>query len=143
MSFVQAEFVAFFAAVFAAYWGLSILGRPQRVKRGQNLLLVAASAVFYGWIHPWFCLLLLSSALLDYAAARLMAGRPEWRDAALVASIGGNLLVLGYFKYFNFFVANVAAVFEASGVGADLTLLNIILPVGISFYTFQTLSYTI
>ncbi len=143
MSFVQVEFVAFFAAVFVAYWTLSSLRDSERARRGQNLLLVVASAVFYGWIHPWFCVLLLGSALLDYTAARVIARWPGWRDAALVASIGGNLLVLGYFKYFNFFVGNVAAVFAATGVDADLTLLDIILPVGISFYTFQTLSYTI
>ncbi|MEN0064993.1 MAG: MBOAT family O-acyltransferase [Myxococcota bacterium] len=143
MSFVQVEFVAFFAIVFGAYWALSAWGSPERGRRGQNLLLVVASAVFYGWVHPWFCGLLLASALLDYTAARVMTARPGWRDVALIASIGGNLIVLGYFKYFNFFVANVATVFEATGVGADLRLLKILLPVGISFYTFQTLSYTI
>jgi len=143
VSFVQAEFVAFFAFVFGVYWLLTALREPERVRRWQNVLLVGASAVFYGWVHPWFCGLLLASALLDYTAARVIAARPSWRDAALVASVGGNLLVLGYFKYFNFFVANVRAVFEATGVGADLTLLSIILPIGISFYTFQTLSYTI
>jgi D-alanyl-lipoteichoic acid acyltransferase DltB (MBOAT superfamily) len=136
MTFAQVEFLAFFAVVFVAYWALP--------RRAQNVWLTATSLVFYGWVHPWFVLLLLYSALLNWGAARVMdAGPADWRRAALQVAIAGNVLLLGTFKYLDFFVENVAAVLETLGVDADLHTLGLLLPVGISFYTFQTVSYTV
>ncbi len=136
MNFVQSEFVGFMALVFTVYWLL-----PSR--RLQNVLLVVASAVFYGWVHPWFLLLLYASATLDFVMGRAIANHPSHKRWFLGLSLAGNLGMLCYFKYFDFFVANTIEALQAAGVTADLTTLGIFLPVGISFYTFQTMSYTI
>lgn len=136
MTFVQIEFCAFFAVLFAAYWAW-----PRR--RWQNLLLTVLSAVFYGWVHPWFLGLLAFSALLDYGSALGMERWPGRKKALLVASLVGNLGLLGVFKYYDFFVTNVADALGALGIHASVYTLGLALPVGISFYTFQTLSYSI
>ena len=136
MTFVQLEFLAFLALVFTAYYAL---GR----RTWQNALLVVASAVFYGWIHPWFLILLYSSALLDFAMGRLMVARPGQRRLWLAISMSGNLGMLGTFKYADFFIENVSAVASALGLHAGMGTLGLFLPVGISFYTFQTMSYTL
>ena len=136
MSFVQWEFPLFAAVVLAVYWLL-----PSR--RWQNLLLVLCSALFYGWVHPWFLILLYFSAGLDYTVGRLMAARPAHRKRWLCLSLAGNLGMLGYFKYAGFFVDNLIAGLSAAGIESGLSTLHIFLPVGISFYTFQTMSYTI
>jgi alginate O-acetyltransferase complex protein AlgI len=135
MTFVQLEFLWFLLAVFAAYWVLP--------RRGQNVLLLIASFVFYGWVHPWFVGLLLYSSVLDWACSNAMAVWPERKRRFLWVSILGNALLLGAFKYLDFFIENVAAALSLVGLGADLHVLGILLPVGISFYTFQTLSYTV
>ncbi|MCB9679878.1 MAG: MBOAT family protein [Alphaproteobacteria bacterium] len=135
MTFVQWQFLVFFAIVFAIYWSVG--------RRAQNLLLAVASAVFYGWVHPWFLGLLYGSAVLDYVMGRLMVERPARRRLWLTLSLAGNLGMLGWFKYADFFVANVAAALDALGLHTSLHTLGIFLPVGISFYTFQTMSYTL
>src|SRR5688572_18556242 len=135
MTFAQVEFLAFFAVVFAVYWALP--------RRAQNVWLVATSLVFYGWVHPWFVLLLLYSAVLNWGAAVVMDTRPAWKLTALRVAIAGNVLLLGTFKYLDFFVENVAAVLDLVGLKADLHVLGILLPVGISFYTFQNVSYVV
>jgi alginate O-acetyltransferase complex protein AlgI len=136
MTFVQWEFLVFFAVVYTAYWGSG-------QKRLQNVLLAVASCVFYGWVHPWFLALLFASSFLDFGAAILMEDRPERRRLWLAASMTGNLGMLGYFKYCDFFLENVSAALTALGVTHNVHTLGIFLPVGISFYTFQTMSYTI
>ncbi|MEQ1505433.1 MAG: MBOAT family O-acyltransferase [Myxococcota bacterium] len=136
MSFAQIEFLGFFPIVFALYWAL-------RDRRWQNRLLVVASAVFYGWVHLWFLGLLYGTALVDWTVALAIARRPEHKRALLVVSLGSNLTVLGFFKYFDFFVVNVGDALHALGLGVELHVLGLVLPVGISFYTFQTMSYTI
>ncbi|MFT4622299.1 MAG: alginate O-acetyltransferase complex protein AlgI [Myxococcota bacterium] len=136
MNFVQIEFPLFMMVVFATYWLL-------RDRRWQNALLVLASALFYGWVHPWFLLLLYFSAVLDFTIGRTMGRYPQYRPYLVVLSLIGNLGVLGFFKYFNFFIANVKGAFLLAGVETDLRSLDILLPVGVSFYTFQTMSYTI
>lgn len=136
MNFIQNEFLVFFVLVFSAYWML-------RNRKLQNGLLVVVSAIFYGWVHPWFLLLLYSSAICDYLCGLGMKAHPEKKKAYLVASLAVNLGMLGTFKYFDFFVENVIAAFSAAGVETSLHTLGIFLPVGISFYTFQTMSYTI
>jgi D-alanyl-lipoteichoic acid acyltransferase DltB (MBOAT superfamily) len=136
MSFVQLEFLWFLSIVLVLYWGF-----PRR--RWQNVLLAVASAVFYGWVHPWFLLLLYGSAVLDYNVGRAIVSRPERKRLWLTLSLVGNLGMLGYFKYCDFFIENVVAALSALGLETSMHTLGIFLPVGISFYTFQTMSYTI
>ena len=136
MNFVQIEFLFLFATTLVVYWCLP-------TRKLQNLLLVATSMVFYGWIHPWFLALLYASATVDYFVGLGMRAQPAHRRKLLWLSVGVNLSMLGFFKYFDFFVANVAEAIRSAGFITDLTTLGILLPVGISFYTFQTMSYTI
>ncbi len=140
MNFVQIEFLWFMAAVFVAYW---LLSRLAQGRRYQNLLLVVGSCVFYGWIHPWFLILLGFSATLDFFVAQAIERHRQHRDYLLMLSLAGNLGILAYFKYFNFFVENVIGAVHGMGLQTDLTTLHILLPVGVSFYTFQTMSYSI
>ena len=135
MIFHSLDFVVFFIVVTAVYWRL-----PQR---GQNVLLLVASYFFYGYVHPWFLILIASSTVIDYLSARGMERRPDRRRAFMAISIVSNFGMLGFFKYFNFFVDNLHAVLEAAGLHVGLPVLRVILPVGISFYTFQAMSYTV
>lgn len=136
MTFVQWEFLPFFAFVFTVYWAL---GR----REWQNVFLVVVSAVFYGWVHPWFLILLYVSAFVDYFGALAIARFPVWRKEALALSLVTNCALLGYFKYYDFFVVNVAAALDRFGVHHSLAPLGILLPAGISFYTFQSMAYSI
>lgn len=136
MIFHSWEFVLFFIAVFVVYWSL-------KKRRWQNLFLLLASYFFYGYVHHWFLLLLLSSSVVDYFAAIAMERYPDRKKLFLAMSLTVNLGMLGFFKYFNFFIDNVSAVLHTFGVTGFDSALAIILPVGISFYTFQELSYTI
>jgi D-alanyl-lipoteichoic acid acyltransferase DltB (MBOAT superfamily) len=107
--------------------------------------LVVASYVFYGWWDYRFLSLIFFSSLVDYVVGLRLhstSGRRA-RKALLGLSLGTNLGMLGFFKYYDFFVESFVRLVQAVGMTADLRTLNIILPVGISFYTFQTLSYTI
>ncbi len=147
MNFVQKEFLLFMAVVFAVYWGLpaqvTIAGRTLSKTKLQNLFLFGASSFFYSFVHPWFLGLLYYASILDYFAGLAMARWPERRQLIVALSICNNLGLLAYFKYFDFFIENVAAALQALGVNAELHTLGILLPLGISFYTFQTMSYTI
>ncbi len=130
-------FVAFIAVVIPAYFLLS--------KRWQNVLLLAVSYLFYGTWDVRFLGLILLSTVVDYGVG-LSLGRSERRSirrALLVFSCLTNLGILGFFKYFDFFAASVGQLLGVVGLDVSVERLNIILPVGISFYTFQTLSYTI
>jgi alginate O-acetyltransferase complex protein AlgI len=131
--------------------------------RGKHLLLTVLSYVFYGWANPAFAILLLFSTLVDYVCGLVIArhspfggspdvealepGAPRSRAqrTALVLSVITNLSLLGFFKYFNFATENYDAIVHAIGLpGLDLDLaFRITLPLGISFYTFQSMSYTI
>ncbi|MBI4550482.1 MAG: MBOAT family protein [Candidatus Omnitrophica bacterium] len=137
MVFNSFEFVFFFVLVYALY---RVLGR-----RLQNRMLLAASYVFYGaWDWRFLGLLWLTTAV-DYACGILIerAENPSRRKLVLTLSLAANLCVLGFFKYFNFFTDNLLTLAEAAGFPLDAPTLQIILPVGISFYTFQSMSYTI
>jgi alginate O-acetyltransferase complex protein AlgI len=136
LSFLQTEYPVFLVVVLVLYWSL-------RRAEHQNALLVVASLLFYGWVHPWIVLLLLGSANLDFWVARGMARWPGYRRKLLLLSVAGNLGLLCWFKYFDFFVENAIYGLRSLGVQSNLSTLGILLPVGISFYTFQTLSYTI
>jgi len=133
--FHSLDFVVFFVAFVAIYWVL-----PQR---GQNVLLFAGSCFFYGYVHPWFLILIATSTVIDYCAARGMEAWPAHRRAFLWLSVLSNFGMLGFFKYFNFFAENVAGALAAVGIIVHEPTLRILLPVGISFYTFQAMSYTI
>ncbi|TWT95505.1 MBOAT family O-acyltransferase [Neorhodopirellula pilleata] len=136
MTFTQAEFVVFVAFVIAVAWSL-------RGQLGRNGWLLLASYYFYAYWDYRFCGLLLISTLVDFVVARKIAGSssPIQRRAWLWVSLAVNLGMLGFFKYFNFFIDSARPIIESLGMNA--TTLDIILPVGISFFTFQTLSYTI
>ncbi|HEY7059499.1 MAG TPA: MBOAT family O-acyltransferase, partial [Vicinamibacterales bacterium] len=135
MIFHSLEFVVFFLVVVALYWRLG--------HRGQNILLLIASYFFYGYVHPWFLILIATSTVVDYCAARGMERWPARKRVFLWMSVTSNFGMLGFFKYFNFFVTNVADVLAAAGLQGHPPVLRVILPVGISFYTFQAMSYTI
>lgn len=136
MLFTQLEFLVFLVVVLAAAWAAR--GRALR-----NTILLAASYYFYAYWDVRFCGLLVLSTLVDFLVARAIAAsadrRTRWR--LLLISLVVNLGVLGFFKYFNFFLDSARPLVEAAGLHSGT--LEIILPVGISFYTFQTLSYTI
>lgn len=140
MLFNSIEFAIFLPIVFGLYWFIF------KDLRGRNGLLLGASYVFYGWWDWRFLFLLAFSSMVDYLVGIGMSRSQSQarRKLLLVISIGVNLGFLGLFKYFNFFSANFATAFKFFGHPiADPLTLNVILPVGISFYTFQTLSYSI
>jgi len=136
MLFTQLEFPIFFALVLLASW----LSRSVVLR---NSILLAASYYFYAYWDYRFCGLLAFSTLVDFLVARriVAATNPRQRWRWLQVSLLTNLGVLGFFKYFNFFIDSARPLLESLGLGTST--LVIILPVGISFYTFQTLSYTI
>lgn len=138
MLFNSIDFAIFLPVVFLLYWLV-----VQRNLRLQNAFIVAASYVFYGWWDWRFLSLLLFSSLIDYfvGLGLMREQRPVRRKLFLVLSIITNLGLLGFFKYYNFFVENFAEAFSFLGMPIQTTTLHIILPVGISFYTFQSLSY--
>ena len=135
MIFHSLAFFAFFLLTVAAYWLLP--------RRPQNVLLLVASYVFYGWVHMWWPILLFATTFVDYWAARLMTLAPARRRLWLWLSIISNLGLLGFYKYFDFFIENVAAAGAAVGWNIPPIALRVALPAGISFYTFQSMSYTI
>lgn len=138
MTFTTLTFLIFLTVFFALYWSL-------RQRRIQNGLIVVASYVFYGWWDWRFCLLMLAASLLDFAVGlgldRVKA--PGKRKALLTLGLSGNLAMLGFFKYFNFFADSLRAAASSVGWQFDTVTLQVVLPVGISFYTFQTMSYSI
>ena len=133
MVFTSWAFVAFLAVVLA---GIRLL--PSR--RPRQVLILVASCYFYAYWNAAYLVLLATPSLIDYACALRIdaASDPAVRKRWLLVSIATNLGLLGYFKYANFFLDNVALL-----VGREVPHLDVVLPVGISFYTFKTLSYTI
>ncbi len=110
-------------------------------RKSRNLILFIASLIFYAWGEPIYVSIMLFSTVLDYTVGRVMTHyrtHPLIPKIALAISMIGNLGMLGFFKYSNFFIDNLNHTF-----GLDITFLEIALPIGISFYTFQTMSYTI
>lgn len=140
MFFNSLDFAVFLPIVFVIYWFVF-----QRNTRLQNLFVAAASYVFYGWWDWRFLSLIAFSTVVDFlvGSALLSEKYSKKRKALLWISILVNLGFLGFFKYYNFFLENFIEAFSFMGMEFRASSLEIILPVGISFYTFQTLSYTI
>jgi D-alanyl-lipoteichoic acid acyltransferase DltB (MBOAT superfamily) len=116
-----------------------------RSRKSRNILLLLASYFFYGYWDWRFCSLLVISSVVDFLVGRSLyaTGNKSRRKLLLLISLTANLGILGFFKYFNFFVDSFVSMISIFHQDLDFLHLNIILPVGISFYTFQTLSYTI
>ncbi len=138
MVFTTLTFLLFLPLVFAVYWTL-------RSRAAQNAVLVVASYCFYGWWDWRFCGLMLASTAVDYFVGLGLHHTEKQgpRRALLGLSLAVNLGMLGFFKYCDFFIESFASAAASVGYGPSWTTLNIVLPVGISFYTFQTLSYSI
>ena len=140
MLFNSFEFLCFLPIVFFLYWYVF------KTRRWQNLLVVIASYIFYGWWDWRFLLLIAITSICSYFSGLLIArneGKRKIQKTISASNIIINLLILGVFKYYNFFVENIEALFLSFGYQLDWVTMKIILPVGISFYTFQALSYTI
>lgn len=140
MLFNSIDFALFLPLVFILYWFVT-----QKSLKLQNALIVIASYVFYGWWDWRFLSLIIFSTLVDYVIGVLLSKEKNLtkRKLYLGISILVNLGFLGFFKYYNFFLDNFITAFSFFGQSISSSGLNIILPVGISFYTFQTLSYSI
>jgi D-alanyl-lipoteichoic acid acyltransferase DltB (MBOAT superfamily) len=140
MLFNSFDFAIFLPVVFLLYWFVF-----KHSLRLQNALIVVASYVFYGWWDWRFLSLILFSTLVDFLVGKQLGkeAKDNKRRLWLWLSVVVNLGFLGFFKYFNFFLENFQAAFSFFGFEIGGRALSIVLPVGISFYTFQTLSYTI
>ena len=140
MLFNSFEFLLFLPIVFLFYWFVF------KERKWQNFLVVVASYVFYGWWDWRFLLLIAFTSICSYASGLLIErykGKRQMQKMVSASNIVLNLAILGIFKYYNFFIENIDALFCSLGYKLDWVTLEIILPVGISFYTFQALSYTI
>lgn len=140
MLFNSIDFALFLPIVFILYWFVF-----NKKLKYQNILILVASYVFYGWWDWRFLSLLLFSSIVDYSIGLQMdkTSNLKSRKLLLFLSLLVNLGLLGFFKYYNFFIDNFTTAFTFFGGTIQPNSLSIILPVGISFYTFQTLSYTI
>lgn len=140
MLFNSLEFLVFLPVVFLIYWAINEFG----IKM-QNVFLILVSYFFYGWWDVRFLSLIVFSSLVDYLVGIYLskASSAKGRKLLLFVSIFVNLGFLGFFKYYNFFIESFVEAFSFFGHHANPYSLKIILPVGISFYTFQTLSYSI
>lgn len=141
MLFNSVEFLIFLPTVFLLYWFVF-----NKDLKKQNLLILVSSYVFYGWWDYRFLSLIFVSTLVDYIVGiKIFESRSDTKRKVLLAvSMLFNLGVLGFFKYYNFFVDSWVELFASIGYQIEsVWTLNVILPVGISFYTFQTMSYSI
>ena len=135
MIFHSLTYLVFLAVVLVIYWSFP--------RRGQNILLVVASYLFYGWQHPWFLLPLWGSTLLDYSCARGMERFPAKRRLFLGICVAASVALLATFKYAGFLVDNLNALltgFKSDPIHASI---QVILPAGLSFYTFQSIGYVV
>ena len=139
MLFPTLDFLLFFLAVVLAAWLL------RNRFEARKLFLVAASYFFYAQWNWRFCFLLFGSSVLSYGAGRLIAGNPDAkaRRRILAASVGMHLFVLGIFKYYDFFIGSANQLAHMLGLSRELPFFEIILPVGISFFTFHGISYLV
>src|ERR1700733_8221275 len=135
MLFHSQQFLLFFPVVLAIYWLL-----PTQNLRKWCLLI--ASCLFYMSWNAWFVLLIAFTASVDFFAAKLLTtlASDGKRKLILLTSIGINLALLVYFKYANFFIDNFCSLTQSMGFHTHRAILQVILPLGISFYTFETIS---
>ena len=135
MIFQSLDFLVFLVVAVAVYWLL----------RGdaRKWFLLGASYLFFGYVHPWFLLLLWYVTLVVYGCGLLIQASARHRKAILVAGICGCLALLGVFKYFHFFVDNAVTALNALGIPASTLAIRIFLPAGISFFAFQGMSYLV
>ncbi len=140
MLFNSIDFAVFFPLVFVLYW--FVFSGNLRVR---NTFLLVVSYVFYGWWDPRYLVLLAISTLVDFSCglAINLPKNERRRKAILFISLAANLCILGFFKYYNFFISGFQDAFRLMGHELSVSSLNLVLPVGISFYTFQTMSYTV
>lgn len=140
MLFNSIDFAIFMPIVFILYWFVT-----NRNLKLQNFLIVVTSYLFYGWWDWRFLSLILFSTIIDFTVGQKLRKEEKQlkRKVLLWSSLLVNLGFLGFFKYYNFFLDNFITAFSFFGQDIQANSLSIILPVGISFYTFQTLSYTI
>jgi alginate O-acetyltransferase complex protein AlgI len=138
MLFNTLTFVCFFGVVFGVYWSL-------RPHRGRMVWLLLASCAFYMSWNPWLISLIIFSASVDFVVALRLErlASPRRRKGLLILSIGTNLGLLAYFKYANFLMAQAQSTLNLVGIDFPQAPLNILLPLGISFYTFETISYVV
>ena len=139
MSFPTIEFAAFFVVVFVISWAL--MPHP----RAWRPFILVVSYVFYGWVDWRWVLLLIASSVVNTVAAQVIARSPspQTRKRALIAAIVFDLGLLCVFKYLGFFVSEVDGALDSIGLGSPLPLVQIVLPIGISFFTFQAISYVV
>ena len=144
MLFNSFEFAIFLPIVFLLYWFVFdyALGKCKHQLLLQNLLIVVASYIFYGWWDWRFLILIAITTILSFLSGIGIEKAPTLRGkkTVMIANIAVNLGILGVYKYYDFFAREFAELF---GIESDFLLLHLILPVGISFYTFQALSYSI
>ncbi len=145
MVFNSLQFVWFFIAVYALYRAFPAALGQHTAHRAQNWLLLFASYYFYAAWDYRFLALLAGSTIVDYSCGRILGTLQDSRRrrAVMWLSISFNLLLLGFFKYFNFFADNLQALFATVGWRLDYVTMRVLLPIGISFYTFVTMSYVI
>ena len=139
MSFPTIEFAAFFLIVFVLSWAL--MPHPSAWRP----FILAASYFFYGWVDWRWVLLLVASSVVNTFAAQVIARSPSQptRKRALIAAVTFDLGLLAVFKYLGFFVSEMDGALESIGLGSPLPLVQIVLPIGISFFTFQAISYVV
>lgn len=138
MFFNSLTFLIFFVVFFFLYWFIA-----KKNLRSQNLLILVASYIFYGWWDWRFVFLLILSTVIDYVFGLLIYRSEKRKKMFLWLSIVNNLGILGFFKYYNFFAGSFVDLFHKAGINYQPYFLTVVLPVGISFYTFHGMSYVI
>lgn len=134
MYFNSIPFLFFLPTVLLIYWGV------KSNIRLQNVVLLISSYLFYSWFNWKLTLLIFSISFISFAAGLMIARGNKWVHYTSISLV---LLVLGVFKYYNFFISNINSIFMSFGFSLDIPTLYIILPIGISFYSFQAISYII
>src|SRR6185437_9268290 len=137
MIFQSIEFLIFFAS-------LLIVLLLIKNANGKKILLITFSYIFYAWWNPAFIALLLFSTVVNYwFGHKIYEAKPERKKFFLILSLIINLLLLGFFKYFNFFQSNLLLLSELWGYHSSWVSINVILPIAISFFTFEVISYNV
>lgn len=138
MLFNSFVFLVFFLVFFIIYWAI-----PSSRLKWQNAVLWLASYIFYGWWDWRYLALIAGASLVSFGGGRLMEKLPSYRKGILMAVVVFHVAMLAYFKYAGFFVASAIAALQSLGIEVHVWSLHIALPVGISFFTFQSMSYAI